>query len=225
MTLGSFILTLRKRLQDNYKTDGSLIAAAGDDGIRWSSAELLSITNEAMVESANLLYTYMGKEPLVDSAFLFQATLTFVTNTKEIPDDALNIIDAFDAQNNTPYTRKSRMDYLKFKHSDREPRSEGCYFSQYQDTSDSKRYMELNPTPQGTGDIHIIYLRSKSNYVIGDIATELLLNGLDYIVLDVAERKARDIEHNWERSRILDNRIVVHLGGVQNANDTNRRSG
>ena len=73
--------------------------------------------------------------------------------------------------------------------------------------------------PAAVVPITYSYIYSKTNYVAGDIDNDLHLQGIDWLLLDLAERECRDREHNWERSQILDVRISTRLG-IKNAQNT-----
>jgi len=63
-----------------------------------------------------------------------------------------------------------------------------------------------------TGDLRYTAIYNKGNYTSSDSAVVLYIAGMDDLLLDIAEREARDREHNWERSRILDVRIAFKFG-------------
>lgn len=58
MTFSELLLEARYYLHDTRKIDGTLITAVGEDGIRWTSTLLASVTKNALIEMARVLIAY-----------------------------------------------------------------------------------------------------------------------------------------------------------------------
>ncbi len=71
MKFSEFVLLSRQYLHDLRKSDGTIITSATEDGIRWSSADLLSICKGAMQELLRTLTAYK-LEAFVNSSAFYQ---------------------------------------------------------------------------------------------------------------------------------------------------------
>ncbi len=215
MTFGNFILALRKRLQDMRKTDASLITVITEDGSRWTSAELIEIANSTFIQLTRIIVSYSKVNPIMKqlaetNAMIAGTTGTATAGVVALPTDSIGVIEV-SLGSNRSYGWISPELYLSYLTSNAQPRSEGYFYTILLDPTAGTRKIYLLPTTEA-GTVSITYIRTKSNYAAADTAVDLSLQNIDDLLLDIAEREARDREHNWERSKILDLRIMSKLG-------------
>lgn len=213
MTFGNFILQLRERLNDMRKSDASAITLITEDGIRWTSAKLIEIANSGLLQANRLLATY-SKSPVLNQlapllGSIATTTVTITSGVGSLPTDTLFINELIDASGNT-YAYVSPDKYLFYKNQSVQPLKEGFFFTIIWDTANSVRKVYVLPSSSFTATV--TYMLSKTTYTSSDGAVVLTLTNLDDLLLDIAEREARDREHNWDRSKSLDIRITQKLG-------------
>lgn len=195
------------------KADASLITLITEDGIRWTSAKLIEIANSSIAQTYRLLATYAGSPILKQLNSLIGSiattTVSISSGVGALPTNAMYIVELSDASSNN-YGYISPEKYLFYKNSGRQPLSDGYFFTILFDTATSTRKVYILPSSSFTATV--VYLLSKIDYANTDSALVLSLSNMDDLLLDVAEREARDREHSWERSAVLDRRIALKLG-------------
>ena len=220
MTFGDFILKLRERLQDTRKADASLITVASEDGRRWTSSKLIGIANDALLEAMRLIMVYSPSPMLkqlsgdLQGAVVYgsfgSATVSGLIAAVAYPANCIGVVELLGSLSNEfiyirPVEFTSRLSNRALL-----SRTDKLFTILYDSETESK-VINLIGYEDGeslTGS----YFISRSNYTADDFAEQFFVTGLDDIFLDVAERQARDIEHHWDRSKILDARIKEKLG-------------
>lgn len=221
MTFGEFILLLRERLNDLRKSDASLITLPSEDGVRWTSSKLVSIANIALLEASRLIGIY-GKTPFFTqlSGNLEGVIVPFVIEAGTLEDNdgvkSVSLPPTVLMINEALLSTGERIDYIKpsefltFRGDVKLlSRGDKLFTVMYDTETTTKKFYVVGHT---SGDIGITYLFSKSSYAIDDSDEQLFLQGIDDLLLDIAEREGRDREHNETRSKILETRILVKLG-------------
>lgn len=216
MTFPEFVLNLRRRLQDRYTNSGTIITTADTDGVRWTSSELVDICNVAFQEIARYILIYketplfknlFGNFVAYDSTTLVSGILTFPS-----PSSVFKILSISKGSEDDIYGEISSSKFTDYVAQDKQPRKEGLFFAEFFNTTSKVKYVKA--LPADNSDVHYSYLYYKADYSATDIsgATALHIVGLDDLLLDIAEREARDREHNWDRSNALDKRIFLKIG-------------
>jgi len=214
MTFGNFILSLRERLNDMRKYNTSAITLITEDGIRWTSAKLIEIANSSLAQTYRLLTVY-SKSPVVEQlapliGAIATANVTITSGVGSMPTDAMYVIELIDASNNS-YAYIKPEKYLLYKGMGKQPLNEGFFYTTLF-TAGGPTVRSIYTLPATSFTATVNYLLCKVNYANTDGAAVLSLSNMDDLLLDIAEREARDREHNWERSKILDARIAIKLG-------------
>ena len=212
MTFGNYILRLRRRLQDFRTVAGVNITTLSQDGARWTTSELVEICNDVFDQVILLLRSNMQSQiyqQLGEDFFIFHTTgTTDSTGKSAMVANALAIL-TLDV-NNKPYTLIHPAEYVRYKDKGVLPTFAETFYTVVQNVSTKVRNILIIPEEVVTFSISAIY--SKTDYVIADINQELHLQGINWLLMDMAEKECRDREHNWERSKILDERIKFNLG-------------
>lgn len=213
MTFGNFILLLRERLQDMRQANASLISLPSEDGIRWTASNLYSIANLSIMETIRLV-TIFSTSPtmkqLTDvNGTITKSTVDITSGVGVLPTDAQIVLEG--SISSVPYVYITPNKYIFYLTSTVQPLSEGTFFTVLFDTTSSSRKIYCLPTT-ASGTMLLTYTLAKSDYTNTDFSVSIPLRNLDDLLLDVAERECRDREHNWERSKILDIRIMSKLG-------------
>jgi hypothetical protein len=216
MTFGNFILSLRERLNDMRKSDTSAITLITEDGIRWTSSKLIEIANSSIAQAYRLLTIY-SKNPVVEQLTPLIGSIAYVgvtitSGVGDMPTNGMYIVELIDtaSSSNNSYAYIAPDKYLLYRGMGKQPISEGFFFTILWDSTNSVRKIYTLPATSFTAAA--TYILSKINYANTDGAVVLSLTNMDDFLLDIAEREARDREHNWERSKILDARIAIKLG-------------
>lgn len=207
ITFTSLLLNLRRRSQDLRNSNGTIIVDASYNGIRWTSKELIDILNSAIGEYLRyrrVIYPIEGiyhsilefdKGELEKSAFYprIVKVLNLEYNEGELGPSALFV----ESPPHQFFASKRKLTTLR--DSDIQP--------QWLETKD-----KIFILPSWTVYLTAIYIADHTvRYTLED---EVETFGHDDIILDIAERELRDREHNWERSKILDERIVFKLKSI-----------
>lgn len=220
MTFANFILNLRRRLQDRYTNTGTLISSASTDGVRWTSSELVDISNMAFLELSRMSIVYKSN-PL----FKELISLSTVYDTKALvsgdliftsPANVFKILSMSAGSSDNVYGEISSDIFTTYLAQNKDPRQGERFFAQFYNPTTKVKYVKVLPADNTT--VFFSYIYKKDDYASTDITSgvELHINGMDDLLLDLAEREARDREHNWERSKILDQRIYSKIGVVAN---------
>ena len=226
MTFGEYILQLRERLNDMRKSDASLIVLPSEDGVRWTSAKLINIANNALLEVSRMIGVYSRTPFFTQLSGNFEGVIVphvieatgletnGIIKSVSLPPSVLVINEALLADGEgIDYIKPSK--FLTFQNDVEElGRPDKLYTVMYDVDTTTKKFYVIG---HSTGDIRITYLYSKFDYAIEDIDVEIFLKGIDDLLLDVAEREGRDREHNETRSQILEARIFSKLGIAANA--------
>ena len=219
MTFGNLVLRLRRRLQDIRTSSGTLIEDITTAGIRWSSEELIEITNGSLIELVRTANVYANSpvlQQLVGSGYFeVRGTIAFSSVSEmDAPSTVLAVTSLVEQSGDSrtfAYLRPHV--FYNVITGDSAPRDEGFFYTLMYDVSASKRKLILGASYNGTLKYSAIY--NKADFGTGDVSTELYIQGMDDILLDIAEREARDREFNWERSGRLDARIMFKMGFSQ----------
>jgi hypothetical protein len=218
MTFGNFILQLRERLQDLRKADASLITLPSEDGVRWTASSLMNIANQSFLELTRMISIHI-KSPairqMVGNEFFISPSVTLTTGSNGIialGSSVLSIIEmvVIEGGVSTPVVYVSPTVYISYLSSDTKPRKESKFFTiMYDETTSTPNIYTINVGASKT--VTMTYIFRKGNYTSDNYSTSIYLTGLDDLLLDMAERECRDREHNWERSKMLDVRIMAKL--------------
>lgn len=231
MTFPEFVLNLRRRLQDRHASTGALITLASEDGVRWTSSELVDICNTSLEELSRLITTYQ-KIPIFQNLLtltVVYGSTTLVSGKLIFPNEnkVLKILSLSGYQGGI-YGEVNPGTFTSYQVGDKEPRKDERFYSRFYNTTDGK-YVKVLPADNQTVIYSYIYIVSdlvtsidginlivtiKHDYDSSDITAETVIDitGMDDLLLDLAEREARDREHNWDRAKILDQRIIFKLG-------------
>lgn len=217
MTLTEYILKLRRRLQDLRLADKTVITTISQDGVRWSSAELLEIANAAIIKVVRLMQTYPKSDFMQRVAdvkpMAYGSGSTNASGVKTLANNEFVVLAVQDTEG--AYGLIPSHLYEQYKLETAEPRSGEKYFAQFYDVATGKQIIRI--LPQAAISITYSYVYIKNDYVVGNASDTIFLFGVDDLLLDAGEMEARDREHNWERSAILDKRIMFALGVQTNA--------
>lgn len=216
MTFPDFILGLRRRLQDRYTYTGSLITTANQDGVRWTSSELVDISNNAFQEFSRYILLY-GEYPLFKSlqsnliAFNSGTPASGILNFAN-PENVLSVLSMSKGAEDDVYGKIDSAKFTTYLAQDKQPRKDEGFFAEFYNITEHKKYLKI--LPEEDEEVYYTYIYMKNDYDNDDITavTSLHIVGFDDFLLDIAERECRDREHNWERAQILDKRIIVKLG-------------
>lgn len=217
MTFANFVLNLRRRLQDRYESDGTLITSADTDGVRWTSSELVDICNTSITAFTRLMFMYK-EHPMfsgvVDAYSVLVASASVQASGVLTFADPTKVYDVLSVRKSSSksYAPISTNLYTLYASDTKAPRSGEYFFSLFFDETNLYKYIRVLPAESATVDY--VYLYIKNDYTSSDITggTSLYITNFDDLLLDLAEREARDREHNWERSKVLDTRIISSLG-------------
>lgn len=216
MTFPEFILSLRRRLQDRYTYSGSLITTASEDGVRWTSSELIEVCNTAFQEFSRYLLVY-GETPLFkqlktnliafNSGTPSNGVLTFSS-----PSNVLSVLSMSKGSEDDIYAKIDSQKFTDYLAQNKQPRKNEGFFAEFFNTSLKTKYLKI--LPADNEDVYYSYIYTKTDYSSSDItsATAIHIVGFNDFLLDIAERECRDREKNWERSQILDRRIFIKMG-------------
>lgn len=212
MVFGDFVIKLRKRLQDVRTLAGTSISAFAVDGARWTSDELIEIANFSFEEAIRLINSYTSSPLMRDLGqgyFVAEDGINITNGVADLPNTSLDVLSVKDDADKD-YDKISPIQYREFLDSQIALGEGRYYFTVMQNVVTEKR--QILVLPQNTVTLTYSYIFNKIDYDNTDGTTELHLQGLDGFLLDIAEREARDREHNWDRSKQLDARIAIALG-------------
>lgn len=214
MTFENYILRIRRRVQDIRTSSKTVISDLTTSGVRWTSAELIEIANQAITDLVRLVNIYsensMLRQLVGAGYFENKGTIAFSSSdSADAPSEILQIT-SLSKNDGRRFGYKLPKDFFEYVYDDAQPRADNQYFTVAYDIGASKRKVYLSESLNESLDYTGIY--SKASYGAGDGSTSLFLVGLDDVLLDIAERECRDREHNWDRSQILDFRISYKLG-------------
>jgi hypothetical protein len=220
MTFGNSILKLRERLQDMRKADASLITLASDNGRRWTSSALIGLCNSALLETLRLISVYSDSPILKQLSGDLQGAVVYdslgvptesgAIATIDCPIGCIGIIELLGSSSDEFIYIRPIEFISRLSNSTLLSRTDRLFTILF----NSDTYVrEIKLIGYKTGEqITGSWFVNRADYTIADIAEEFFVTGLDDIFLDIAERQARDIEHHWERSAMLDARIKEKLG-------------
>lgn len=219
MTFGNFALRVRKRLQDSYKPDGTAITLISENGLRWSSSELIEICSGAISKLTRFMKIYdvapifktMGNDNLATTATVITVTTTGISES--LPNTVLIVLSVSDSESGYEYITPDK--YQDFLKEENKPPVDGKYYTIMWDvTAKAKKIFIIPKGSAVTLNYEFVYYFS--SYGLTDTDTEVHIIGLDDVLLDIAEMEGRDREHNWDRSLILNKRILLAFGIKEN---------
>lgn len=213
MTFGNFILRLRARLQDRRTASGSVITAIDDAGVRWSADELYEIANSAIIECIRTVKANPTSElakRLVESTIQAVGSVTFVTGSVDMPANVMTLTQ-LKASSTREFVYRKPDEFASLLVDSSEPSNSGYFYTVVYDIASSKRKILTKPSTF-SGAASYVGIYGKVDYGTVNVNDGIFLTNLDDLLLDIAEREARDREHNWDRSKILDFRIAYKLG-------------
>ena len=229
MTLGKFLIQLRKRLQDVRTSSGVAIVGiteaslnnANTDGVRWTSNELKEVTNNALIELPRLVQ--LSQNPVVKQLginnMVAQTTISLTTGVSTaLATTVLAVLSVTKSGDKYAYITPDK--YIEYAQVNDFPRS-GEYFYTVMFVPEAGRKIYTLPADSFTATFTYVYARAD----FSSLDTEMYMNNMDDLLLDLAERECRDREKNWERSQILDIRIAQKLGLSNVNNSVNKSSG
>ena len=213
MTFGNFILRLRARLQDRRTQSGNPITAINDAGMRWSADELYEIANAAIIDCIRTVKANPTSElakRLVESTIEATGTIVITSGAADIPANVMAITQLKHSSTREFSYRKPE-DFQSEEIDSAEPSASSYIYTIVYNIASSKRIVKVKPSTF-TGTVGYIGIYGKMDYGTANANDNIFLSNLDDLLLDIAEREARDREHNWDRSKILDYRIGYKLG-------------
>ncbi len=217
MTFGKFVLRLRARLQDRRTSAGVTITGISTSGVRWSSDELIEIANQAIVDAIRTIHNHPTSnlfKQLGQSVFQATGTVAISSGSANLPSNILDITRLTEdgiSNRDREFQRRAVDEFYGALVDDSEPLRNAYLYTVVFDAGSGLRKVMVKPSDYSQ-NVRYTGIYSKSNYTSADTAVELFLQGMDDFLLDIAEREARDREHNWDRSKILDFRIAMKLG-------------
>jgi len=215
MTFGNLILRLRERLGDMRKSDSSAITAISQDGIRWTSASLIDISNSAISETIRLISIYKTNNLMLQQLYsmfgiIYPTTISIINGDGTITEPILYVSEL--SVNDKLYAYITPEKYLFYKTQKLSLLKDELFFTIVFDSLNNTKILKLLPITSGTITANVTCIYTKSDYTVADGAINIGLRNMDDLILDIAEREACDREHNHERSLILDKRIGLKLG-------------
>ncbi len=213
MTFGQYILRLRARLQDRRTANGDPITTINTAGVRWSADELYEIANNAIIDCIRTVENNPTSElakRLVESTIEAVGSLTFASGVADMPANVMYISQLM-ATSTREFVYKKPSEFASLMLESSEPGNSGYFYTIIYDIATSKRRIKVKPSTF-VGTVSYIGIYGKVDYGFLNANDGIFLTNLDDLLLDIAEREARDREHNWDRSKILDFRIAYKLG-------------
>lgn len=208
MTFSQFILSLRRRLQDLRRNSGQIVSDFSEDGIRWSSDQLIEIANESFLDFARLAYRTMllyweKKEsyPLDLAQIISSMAVTIVSGVGTVATKFLPLT-AFSGDSTAQYVSPDK--YNKVVNN--EEGVEGIFYTFMQDSTGTK----IMVSSDGTYTMYGIEV--KNDYTLGEGSTTIPYDLFSDMLLDLAEKEAREREGYWDRAAYLEKRILFKLG-------------
>lgn len=222
MTLGEFIIRLRERLHDIRDADASLIDNPVQDGRRWTAARLLNIINTSLLEGRRLVAIYSNSPILKQLIGNREGVIEYISlsmpqispdNMYHITNYPANIISIFEIISNGVDRFRYEMptEFIKFI-SDKTylNRKDKIFTVLYDSIANVKRIVLINYDEGSV--LTATVLIAKNNYTFDEINEDILITGFEDLMLDIAERTARELEGDYDRAAILDTRIAFKLG-------------
>jgi len=212
MTLLHFVLKLRRRLQDLRTLTGVVIEDLNSDGMRWASSELVDIVNDAITELTRIIATYSNSpimKQIADVHTVSKGILSITNGMSLELDSSITAITELINANNEQYAWIKPATYFDYLSDTSSPRYGEKFFTILKESNGDRRIYLM---PSASFVANVTYIYSKTYIKSVDSDSIVGYNGLEDLLLDLAEREARDREHNWSRSQILDNRIAIKLG-------------
>lgn len=213
MTFGNFILRLRARLQDRRTQAGATITTINDVGVRWSADELYEIANQAIIDCIRTVKANPTSElakRLVESTIEATGSVTLASGSVAMPSNVMAITQLM-ATATREFVYKKPDEFASLLLDASEPANSGYYYTVVYNIATTARLIKVKPATF-SGAVSYTGIYGKVDYGTGNANDGIFLTNLDDLLLDIAEREARDREHNWDRSKILDFRIAYKLG-------------
>jgi len=213
MTFKNFILRLRARLQDRRTQAGATITAINDVGARWSADELYEIANTAIIECIRTVKVNPTSElatRLVESTIEATGSVTLASGAVAMPANVMTITQLM-ATATREFVYKKPDEFASLLLDSSEPANSGYFYTVVYNIATATRLIKVKPATF-SGAVSFTGIYGKVDYGTANADDGIFLTNLDDFLLDIAEREARDREHNWDRSKILDFRIAYKLG-------------
>lgn len=213
MTFSEFIIQLRYRLQDIRKADTSVITLATDDGIRWSSLVLQTIAKGAITEMLRTLSALKLNE-YINTAIQFQVlpiSINVEGGVEGLPDAYNKILSIIDEDNNTyEFISQEKFftnEYMSLDEENGIGNTTNKYFTVFYNFNNegSTPIVKTNTTELKSGKA-VIKVPLTELYTITN-ASPLPFVDVDDLLLDIAEKEARNYEVNSPRADALNKNI------------------
>lgn len=213
MTFQDFILRLRARLQDRRTSFGAVITALSDSGTRWSADELYEIANDAIIDCIRTVTANPTSElakRLVESTIEATGSVTVASGSVAMPANVMTITQLM-ATSTREFVYRKPDEFASLLLDASEPANSGYFYTVVYNIATTTRLIKVKPTTF-SGAVSFTGIYGKVDYGTANANDGIFITNMDDLLLDIAERDARDREHNWDRSKILDFRIAYKLG-------------
>jgi len=221
MTFSELVLEVRLRVHDTRQLDGTFITSATDDGIRWSSAQIQSISKGALAEIQRTFDGFNKKDLLTNhlniGAFTRVDSLQFTGTAGDFAEAVapvgsyriLRIQETDDVLKTNIYLPIKPEEFFSkvWLAVNEETQERG--FTEVFEEGDSLRHVYIVPNPGDTLTVEtsIIYRISPSSLYNTGSAVQLPFIDIDDLILDYAEKQARQIEHNPQQVQVIQDQI------------------
>ncbi len=218
MTFGELVYRLRRRSQDLRLSNGELISnLVTDNGLRWSAADIISFCNDALNETANILWAYPDSpisQRLIQNILIQNdVELTFAQNRCELSYQYIGVVGLYDKTNKMEYEFVSPERLQAYADSQLYNVKESRWYTVTKSYTSLKLVITSSYVPT-SGKLYAT-LMSKSP-VFGasteDFAKELPIQGVDDLIETFAELKLRSVEGHFERVQQLIDLLKIYLG-------------
>ena len=232
MKFRDYILSTRQRLQDLRNSSGIRITTASENGIRWSSDDLVEICKGALhelsrtlvanklIENVNQAYNYTTRIVTIEPG----TGIVTEVDTTDLDIDFVNIkaLQYFEPSIN--YSIVDQEEFVskrnRIKEVDGSVVVEGYYATMMYDSNKEKAVIKTLPIPAEApaAPCELTYESNLDAIYTITSETELPFLKIDDLMLDYAEREARAREHNDQRASILtamiNNKIKELVNGL-----------
>lgn len=215
MTVGNFILALRRRLQDLRTSAGTIITAADTNGIRWSANDLMDKLNETLDQVSRMLIIY-DKSPLVmqltENQLIIKKSLTFTSRSASLANDEIGVLGFEKDGTQQEYTYIPPMRLRSYEDSPLPSVKNSQYFTVVRDVTTLVKKVLITTSETS---LEATILVQPPNFDFTDLAQEIYFQGIDDFILLVAEKLCRSEEGFYDRVGQIMQEIKVSLGIVE----------
>lgn len=214
MTVGQFILRVRRRSQDLRTLAGVLITAPAQDGIRWGASDILDACNQALDEGSRLISIY-DKSPLMrqltENNLIAFDNLTFTSGSSTLDDGVLAVIGLEKVGSHQEYKYVEPTRLQAFTSSELENVVESYWFTVIRDITTFAKQCKITSAET---TLRATLLLDTPEYALteGDLAKEIPFEGIDDFLECLAEKKLRTWEGYHDRVNSLLKEIQIYLG-------------